>query len=140
MKKMKGASLMAIVATLLSGFGYVAFAADGDSKEYAAIDVRVEGQNYCVACALHKAGANSSCSVDGHKHALKITKAYDSAGKELPKLKGETVHYIYNTKGKEYTDGHHGEELQVYGKLYANEHVIDVTKVEPMKKEDSSEK
>lgn len=140
MKKMKGFTLMAVAATLLSGFGYVAFAADGDAQEFASIDVRAEGQNYCVACALHKAGANSSCSVDGHKHAFKITKAYDSAGKELPNLKGETVHYIYNTKGKEYTDGHHGEQLPISGKLYTNQHVIDIAKVEPLKKEGSEEK
>ena len=138
MKKTKGYTLMAVAVTLLSGFGNVAFAADGDAQEYASIDVRVEGQNYCVGCALGKAGANSSCSTDGHKHALKVTKAHDSAGKELPDLKGETIHYIYNTKGKEYTDGHHGEELQVSGKLFTKQHVIDIRKVEPMKKDGSS--
>ena len=140
MKKMKGYTLMVVAAALLSGLGCVAFAADGDTQEYTSIDVRVEGQNYCVGCALGKAGANSSCSVDGHRHAFKVTKAYDSAGKELPHLKGETIHYIYNTKGKEYTDGHHGEELQISGKLYAKQHVIDIEKVETLKKESSSEK
>ncbi len=135
MKKVKGYTLIVVAATLLSGLGYVAFAAEEDSREYASIDVRVEGQNYCVGCALGKAGANSSCSTDGHRHALKVTKAYDSAGKELPDLKGETIHYIYNTKGKEYTDGHHSEELQVSGKLYTNQHVIDIAKVESIKKE-----
>jgi len=137
MKKVKGYTLIVVAATLLSGLGYVAFAAEEDSQEFASIDVRVEGQNYCVGCALGKAGANSSCSTDGHRHALKVTKAYDSAGKELPDLKGETIHYIYNTKGKEYTDGHHAEALQVSGKLYTNQHVIDIAKVEPMKKEGS---
>ena len=140
MKKMMGFTLVAVAAAFLSGIGYVAFAADGDTQEYASIDVRVEGQNYCVGCALGKAGANSSCSTDGHRHALKVTKAYDSAGKELLDLKGETIHYIYNTKGKEYTDGHHGEELQVSGKLYTKQHVIDIAKVEPMKKEGSLKK
>ena len=140
MKKMIGITLMAVAATLLSGFGHVAFAAEGDTQEYASIDVRVEGQNYCVGCALGKAGANSSCSADGHRHAFKVTKAYDGAGKELPDLVGETIHYIYNTKGKEYTDGHHGEELQISGKLYTNQHVIDIAKVEDMKKEGSEEK
>ena len=140
MNKMKGFTLIAVAATLLSGFGYVAFAAEGDTQEYASIDVRVEGQNYCVGCALGKAGANSSCSADGHRHAFKVTKAYDGAGKELPDLVGETINYIYNTKGKEYTDGHHGEELQISGKLYTNQHVIDIAKVEDMKKEGSEEK
>ncbi len=135
MKKVKGYTLIVVAATLLSGLGYVAFAAEEDSQEFASIDVRVEGQNYCVGCALGKAGANSSCSTDGHRHALKVTKAYDSAGKELPDLKGETIHYIYNTIGKEYSDGHHAEELQVSGKLFTNQHVIDIAKVEPMKKE-----
>ena len=138
MKNMKVFILIAVLSTLLSGIGYVAFAADGDTQEYASIDVRVEGQNYCVGCTLGKAGAHSSCSTDGHKHALKVTKAYDSAGKELPDLKGETIHYIYNTKDKEYTDGHHAEALQVSGKLYTNQHVIDIAKVEPMRKEGSS--
>ena len=137
---MMGITVMAVAAARLRGFGYVAVAADGDTQEYASIDVRVEGQNYCVGCALGKAGANSSCSVDGHRHAFKVTKAYDGAGKELPDLVGETIHYIYNTKGKEYTDGHHGEELQISGKLYTNQHVIDIAKVEAMKKEGSEEK
>ncbi len=137
MKKVKGYTLIVVAATLVSGLACVSFAAEEDSREYASIDVRVEGQNYCVGCALGKAGANSSCSTDGHRHALKVTKAYDSAGKELPDLKGETIHYIYNTKGKEYTDGHHAEALQVSGKLYTNQHVIDIAKVEPMKKEGS---
>ena len=83
--------------------------------------------------SLGKAGANSSCGVDGHRHAFKVTKAYDNAGKGLPDLKGETIHYIYNTKGKEYTDGHHGEDLQITGKLYTKQHVIDIAKVEAIK-------
>ena len=52
MKKVKGYTLIVVAATLLSGLGYVAFAAEEDSQEYASIDVRVEGQNYCVGCAL----------------------------------------------------------------------------------------
>ncbi len=139
MKTVKDYMLIVATATLLSGLVCVAFAAEEDSQEYASIDVRVEGENYCVGCTLGKAGANSSCSTDGHRHALMVTKAYDSAGKELPDLKGETIHYIYNTKGKEYTDGHHGEKIQVSGKLFTKQHVIDIAKVEPMKKEGSSE-
>lgn len=140
MKKIKTFAMIAVASVLLGGLGVVAVATAEEAQEYASIDVRLEGQNYCVACALGKAGANSSCSVDGHKHAFKVTKAFDGAGKELPKLQGKTVHYIYNTKGKEYTDGHHGEDLVVSGKLFVNQHVIDIIKVGPMKKEGSSGK
>ena len=134
-------AMTAAAAMLLGGLGYGAFAADGDADEYASIDVKIEGQNYCVGCALGKAGANSSCSAVGHRHAFKIAKAHDAAGKELPALIGTTVHYIYNVKGKEYTDGHHGEEFQVSGKLFVNQHVIDIIKVEPIEKsEDASKK
>lgn len=134
MSKTMRFTMFAATLTLSAAFGYVALAAEGDTPEIASIDVRVEGENYCVACKLHKAGANSSCSVDGHKHAFMITEARDDEGNELPKLKGETLHYIYNTKGKEYTDSHHGETLQISGKLFVDQHVIDIAEVKPAKK------
>lgn len=140
MKAIKFFVMTAVASVLLGGLGFVAVAAAEEGNEYASIDVRLQGQNYCVGCTLGKAGANSACSVVGHRHALMISKAFDAAGKELPKLNGKTVHYIYNTKGKEYTEGHHGEKLEVSGKLFVNQHVLDIAGAKLAKDEGSSDK
>jgi hypothetical protein len=119
------------VVAVLSGRGNLVLAAD----EVKTADAKVMGKNYCVACTLGKVGANSSCSTVGHKHALKVAAAEDSTGQIIFDLKGKTIDYLYNAKGKEYVDGHHGEEIIVTGKLFIDERVIDIAKVEPKKKD-----
>ena len=131
MKKIFGVTLLALVVAVPSGLGNLVLAAD----EVKTVDVKVMGKNYCVACTLGKVGANSSCSTVGHKHALKVAAAEDGSGQVISDLKGKTIHYLYNAKGKEYVDGHHGEEIIVIGKLFIDERVIDIAKVVP-KKED----
>ena len=133
MNEDRNIDIVAVVVVFLTVVGLLVIVLGKGEQEYASIDVRLEGLNYCVACTLHKAGANSSCGVDGHRHAFKVTIAYNSDGRKLPQLEGDTVHYIYNTKGKEYADGHHGEALNILGKLFANQHVIDITEVESTK-------
>ncbi len=135
MEKIQSLMVVTVTTVLLCGLGYVSFADHHEAQGIKTVDVQVEGNNYCVACALGSAGANSSCSTVGHKHALKVAKAQDNTGSEISDLKGKTIHYIYNTKGKEYVDGHHGEQLTVTGKLFIDERVIDIAKVEPTKKE-----
>ncbi len=132
MKNMLVVALLALVVVVLSGPGILVQAAD----EVKTVEVKVVGKNYCVACTLGKVGANSSCSTVGHKHALKVAAAEDSSGQVISDLKGKTIHYLYNAKGKEYADGHHSEEITVTGKLFIDEGVIDIAKVEP-KKEDA---
>jgi len=135
MKKIQSLIVVAVTSVFLISVGYVSFAAHHEKQEIKTMGVELQGENYCVACTLGNAGANSSCSTVGHKHALKVAVANDSAGSELSDLKGKTVHYLYNTNGKEYVDGHHGEQLTVTGKLFIEERVIDIAKVEPTKKE-----
>jgi len=135
MERIQSLMVVAVTTVLLCGLGYVSFAAEEESQGVKTIDVQVQGENYCVACTLGKVGANSSCSTVGHKHALKVAAAQDNTGSEISDLKGKTIHYLYNTKGKEYVDGHHGEQLTVTGKLFTDERVIDITKVEPTKEE-----
>lgn len=130
LKKLAGFTCVAAAMVLMAGVQI--YAAD----EVKTMDVKVQGQNYCVACTLGKAGANSSCSTSGHRHALKVVAAEDGSGRALPNLIGKTIHYLYNTKGMEYVDGHHGEELVIAGKLYVNERVLDIAKVEPAKKKE----
>ena len=97
MKKIFVVMLLTLVVAVLSGLGNLALAAD----EVNSVDVKLAGKNYCVACTLGKVGANSSCKASGHKHALKVASAEDSSGKALPDLEGKTIHYLYNTKGKD---------------------------------------
>ncbi len=132
MKKMFVVALLALVVVVLSGLGNFVRAAD----EVKTVEVKVVGKNYCVACTLGKVGANSSCSTVGHKHALKVASAEDSSGEFISDLEGKTIHYLYNAKGKEYVDGHHGEDITVTGKLFIDERVIDIVTVEPTKKEE----
>lgn len=92
------------------------------------IEVSVSGTNYCVGCTLGKSGAASQCSAVGHIHALKVKEAKTADGEVLKGLNGETLHYLYNVLGKEYTQGHHGEELTLHGTLYKSERILDLGK------------
>ena len=132
MKRALFLSVAAIAMAVVFASGYLVLAAGEESTEIKIRDVILRGENYCVACTLGKAGANSSCSTTGHRHALKVAAAEDRSGKTMAGLKGKTVHYLFNPKGKEYFEGHHGENLIVTGKLFVNERVVDIANVKPI--------
>lgn len=121
---------IAVLATV-SLLGGLVLAQDSGSKGEEAVKgmkVAVSGTNYCVACTLGKSGAASQCSVVGHIHALKVKEAKTENGTILKRLSGTTLHYLYNERGKEYAQGHHGEEVTFHGTLYEPQRILDLGK------------
>ena len=92
-----------------------------------AIKVNLTGQNFCLGCALKKKfGAGAQCSLFGHKHSLRVTKAIAN-GKELPSMQGWVLHYLETQKSKDLIHKHHGENLSITGTIYPTERVLEVT-------------
>ncbi|GAB4297013.1 MAG: hypothetical protein Kow0090_12210 [Myxococcota bacterium] len=95
--------------------------------EASPIKATVEGENFCIGCALKmKSGAKAQCSLFGHRHALKVTKATDEKGKELKNLKGVTLHYLDNEKSQDLIKKQHGKTVKVKGVVYPDENVLEV--------------
>ena len=87
----------------------------------------LEGENFCLGCNLKKEkGAGAQCSLYGHKHSFKVTKALDEDGKELTGLEGWVLHYLENEKSEKLIDGHHKERLVITGKVYPQERILEV--------------
>lgn len=94
--------------------------------------VTVVGTNYCLGCTLKKEkGAGAQCSIYGHRHALKVEKATAAGGADVAALPGTTVHYLDTDQSKDLVAGTnlHGKRVEVTGKLYSAEHVIEVESV-----------
>ncbi len=97
---------------------------DGVEIESDVIKAAVEGTNFCLGCALKKQkGAAAQCSIFGHKHALKVTRA---VGKELTGMRGWVLHYLETEKSQDLIKQHHGEELTITGKVYPLERELEV--------------
>ncbi|MBI4589086.1 MAG: hypothetical protein HY725_09620 [Candidatus Rokubacteria bacterium] len=112
----------------------VACAAGKDEKPAASggSQVTVVGTNYCLGCALKKEhGAAAQCSKYGHRHSLKVEKAVDGSGKELAALRGRTLSYLDNEKSEQLVKGEvfHKERVEVKGRLYEAESVIEVVEI-----------
>jgi hypothetical protein len=110
----------------------VAMAQGKDAKPAAVAavsQVSLVGTNYCSGCALKKQnGAAAQCSKYGHRHSLKVEKAVDASGKELPDMAGRTLAYLENDKSEKLFRGEafHGERVEVKGRLYAPEGIVEV--------------
>lgn len=125
------ASVVALATVSLLGGLVLAQGSESKGEEAVkGIKVFVTGTNYCVACTLGKSGAESTCSAVGHMHALKVKEAKTENGKILGELRGKTLHYLFNERGKEYAQGHHGEEVTLHGTLYEPHRVLDLGKVD----------
>ncbi len=138
MKKLPYIAWMFLGVVLFLGLGLAAFAAEEgsgtkpkDTKNV--VSVTVTGTNYCVGCALKKEGAKAQCSVTGHGHALKVAMAKDATGKSIPGMKGWTLHYLSNEKGKKLGESRHGETIIITGTVFKQERVLDVAKVSSKK-------
>ena len=93
--------------------------------------VTVEGTNICLGCTLkHEKGASAQCKIYGHRHTLKVEKAYDENGEELMYMVGWILHYLENDNSEEYIMGHHNDELKIKGIVYKNERTLEVEEVE----------
>ncbi len=100
---------------------------DGVEIESDVIKATVEGANFCLGCALKKQkGAAAQCSIFGHKHALKVTRAVGKDGKELTGMRGWVLHYLETEKSQDLIKQHHGEELTITGKVYPLERELEV--------------
>lgn len=91
-------------------------------------DVTVVGTNYCLGCALKKEqGAAAQCSQYGHRHALKVESARGANG-ALPQLVGHSLHYLDNDQSAKLVSGDefHGKTVEVHGKLFGAERIIEV--------------
>ena len=105
------------------------------------IEVTVTGKNICLGCTLKKEkGAKAQCSVYGHKHVLKVTKAV-AGGQEMPAMRGWVLHYLETKASEDLIHKHHGATLTVSGKVYTAERVFEVKSVvsEHPKREHPSE-
>lgn len=118
----------------------VAVAGQAFAQSPSAVGATVVGSDYCLGCTLKKQkGAAAQCSIYGHKHALKVERATASDGRDLGSLAGGTLHYLENDKLKEAfkAGDFNGKRIEVTGKLYLDERVIEVEFVRevPVKKE-----
>lgn len=94
------------------------------------VSVTVEGTNICLGCTLkHEKGASAQCKIYGHRHTLKVEKAYDENGEELNYMAGWILHYLENDNSEEYITGHHNDELKIKGKVYTNARTLEVEEV-----------
>ena len=95
------------------------------------VSVMVEGTNICLGCTLkHEKGASAQCKIYGHRHTLKVEKAYDENGEKLMYMAGWILHYLENDNSEEYIMGHHNDELKIKGIVYKNERTLEVEEVE----------
>ncbi|MEW5874849.1 MAG: hypothetical protein AB1752_06680 [Candidatus Zixiibacteriota bacterium] len=95
-----------------------------------AIEATVEGVNFCLGCSLQKdKGAAAQCSKYGHQHALKVTSATVD-GKENPEMTGWVLHYMETDNAQPLIKEHHEETVKMTGKVYADERVFEVAKLE----------
>jgi hypothetical protein len=124
---MKG--LCISVALILPTFA-MAQGKDAKPAATAALNqVSIVGTNHCSGCALKKEqGAAAQCSKYGHRHSLKVEKALDATGKELPNMAGRTLAYLDNEKSEKLFkgDAFHGERVEVKGRLYSQEGIVEV--------------
>ncbi len=99
-------------------------------------EAAVEGTNFCIGCTLKKReGAIAQCKIFGHRHALRVAKAVDKNGKELPEVKGWVLHYLDTEKSQDVLKAHHGEKLTIKGKIYLQERVLEVDSFKETKQE-----
>lgn len=93
----------------------------------AVVRATVEGTNICLGCTLKKQkGAAAQCSIFGHKHVLKVTKAVQEDSRELRRMRGAVLHYLETQKSQELIKSHHGGKLTITGKVYPLERVLEV--------------
>ena len=99
------------------------------NKDKGVVEVTVTGNNFCLGCALKKEkGAGAQCSIFGHKHSLRVTKAIAADSTELVEMQGWVLHYLETEKSQELIKGHHGENITITGKVYSDERVLEVDK------------
>jgi hypothetical protein len=90
-------------------------------------EVTVTGKNFCIGCTLKKKlGAASQCSTYGHRHGLKVKKATGAEGKDIKKMAGKVLHYLDNDKSAELVKSHHGDTVEIKGKVYRMGNVLEV--------------
>ena len=97
------------------------------AKQAAVTEATVTGSNICLGCSLKKQkGAAAQCSIFGHKHGLKITKAVGPDGKDLPEMRGWVLHYLETEHSQDLITEHRGETLIITGKVYPLERMLEV--------------
>ena len=100
----------------------------------AVTEASVTGENFCLGCSLKTSkGAAAQCSKYGHQHALKVTAATVD-GKDRPEMTGWVLHYLDTDNAQPVIKEHHSETVTVTGKVYAEERVLEVAKLEDSKK------
>jgi YHS domain-containing protein len=136
-KKIWGKSLLALVVVIALMLP-IAAAQDKTEQPKAkgVYEATVEGTNFCIGCTLKKReGAIAQCKIFGHRHALRVAKAVDKNGKELPEVKGWVLHYLDTEKSQDVLKAHHGEKLTIKGKIYPQERVLEVDSFKETKQE-----
>lgn len=104
---------------------------EDDALEANVVNVTVTGKNFCLGCALKKEqGAKAQCSIFGHKHVLRVEKAVDAEGKDLPEMKGQILHYLETETSNSLINEHHKETVTIKGKVYSTEGVVEVESFE----------
>ncbi|MFQ5810448.1 MAG: hypothetical protein ACE5JM_12590 [Armatimonadota bacterium] len=127
-----GVALLLVAGLALAqGYGTKP-AAKAPAATAGGIEATVTGRNYCIGCALKSKGAASQCSVYGHRHVLDVTKAVGADGKTLAGSKKWVLHYLENDQSKDVVKGHHGETLEIKGKVYPRERVLEVVSYKPV--------
>jgi len=92
------------------------------------VAMTIEGVNYCMGCTLKsEKGAAAQCSIYGHRHGLKVTKATKADGTEVASLVGKTLHYLDNDASKGLVGGeHHGETVTINATVFRKANTVQV--------------
>jgi hypothetical protein len=128
-----GVALLLVAGfALAQGYGTKPTTAEKPATKAAVVSAIVTGTNSCLGCALKsEKGAAAQCSIYGHRHVLKVSKVVGEDGKTISGTKNWVLHYLETDKSKDLVGGHHGEKLQVTGKVYRDERVIEVASFKP---------
>ena len=120
--KVSVAAVGGIVLTVALALG-LAVAWRAEAAEH--LEATVTGSNTCLGCSLKTDFcAGAQCSIYGHKHSLRVTKAV-AGGREVPEMNGWVLHYLETDMSQDLINKHHGENLTVTGRVYPNERVLE---------------
>lgn len=122
---MRVMAVTCVALLTLSLAGGIALAQGGANT---AVKVTVTGENFNLLGTLSKEDLATADPAYAKLNALRVTEAKDADGKDIPELKGVTLHYLPNKKGEELyaNDKNVGKKVTVTGRLYKQEHVLAV--------------
>jgi hypothetical protein len=97
------------------------------------ISATLIGENYCLHCSLVMDGdGDAACGPETCSYALRVEEALDEQGQPIKELEGVTLHYVKSeaSKGLLSDEALFGEDVQIEGTVFTEEHALDVKNAE----------